>query len=97
MFFYYNSYIICICVCLRSALGISGSSYTPVFLNDWKPSGAELQGWTDPIQGEHNKDEEQEKLAVIITKTILVVPSPATLFYFKVDINTKTKQNKLLY
>ncbi|KAF4087640.1 hypothetical protein AMELA_G00072850 [Ameiurus melas] len=45
------------------ALGISGSSYTPVFLNGWKPSGTEHEGWIDPIQSEHNKDEELEKLA----------------------------------
>ncbi|XP_053540910.1 epidermal growth factor receptor kinase substrate 8-like protein 1 isoform X3 [Ictalurus punctatus] len=44
-------------------LGISGSSYTPVFLNGWKPSGTELEGWIDPIQAEHNKDQELEMLA----------------------------------
>lgn len=62
---------ICVCVCVRSSLGVSGSSYTPVFLNGWKPPGAELEGWIDPIQVEHNKDGEQEKLAVIIIKTII--------------------------
>ncbi|XP_027009975.2 epidermal growth factor receptor kinase substrate 8-like protein 1 [Tachysurus fulvidraco] len=47
-----------------SALGFSGSSYTPLFLNGWKPPGAELEGWIDPIQAEHNKDEEEEKSSV---------------------------------
>ncbi|XP_058255401.1 epidermal growth factor receptor kinase substrate 8-like protein 1 [Hemibagrus wyckioides] len=46
------------------ALGVSGSSYTPVFLNGWKTPGAELEGWIDPIQAEHSKDEEEEKLAL---------------------------------
>lgn len=60
----------CVCVCLRSALGVSGSSYTPVFLNGWKPIGAELEGWKDPVQSEHSNDEEQEKSAVITTTTL---------------------------
>ncbi|MCI4374904.1 hypothetical protein PGIGA_G00011830 [Pangasianodon gigas] len=47
-----------------TALGVSGSLYTPVFLNGWKPPGTELEGWIDPIQAEHIKDEEQEKLAL---------------------------------
>ncbi|KAK3551796.1 hypothetical protein QTP70_026214 [Hemibagrus guttatus] len=46
------------------ALGVSGPSYTPVFLNGWKPPGAELEGWIDPIQAEHSKDGEEEKLAL---------------------------------
>ncbi|KAI5619898.1 epidermal growth factor receptor kinase substrate 8-like protein 1 isoform X2, partial [Silurus asotus] len=48
----------------QSGLALGVSSYTPVFLNGWKPPGAELEGWIDPIQVEHNKDEEQAKLAL---------------------------------
>ncbi|KAM9489191.1 epidermal growth factor receptor kinase substrate 8-like protein 1 isoform 1-T2 [Clarias gariepinus] len=47
-----------------SELDVSGSAYTPLFLNGWKPAGSELESWIDPIQAEHNKDEKQKKLAL---------------------------------
>ncbi|KAK1794720.1 hypothetical protein P4O66_009888 [Electrophorus voltai] len=36
--------------------------YSPVFLDGWRLPGSEVEGWVDPVEAQHSKDAEREKV-----------------------------------